>query len=132
MITDSGLISMTYERSIASPPAGHPIIERVQCMITFNRSRQVAFGGGLFADPAWDLLLQIFLADLSYSELSEARLLESIDVPNSVAVRWLSSLAERGDVEFQQVGEQRSVRLSKRGRNAMDQLFDQLPESPCC
>ncbi|QIK79619.1 hypothetical protein G7077_12600 [Sphingomonas piscis] len=101
-------------------------------MITFNRSRHAAFGGGLFADPAWDLLLQIFLADLSHSELSEDRLLGSIDVPNSVAVRWLTSLSERGDVEFDRVGGQPLVRLSKRGRNAMEQLFDQSPESPCC
>jgi hypothetical protein len=124
---------MSCEGQFSNECLDASVLQRVKCIISFNRSREAALGTGLFSDPAWDLLLQVYSAELSRTLISQERLLLEIwTVPKSVAVRWLAVLVQRGHVELLRFKEPTLVRLTPRGRNAMDILFGQTSEGPCC
>lgn len=66
-----------------------------EALLTARRTRGEALGAGLFADPAWDMLLALFAAAERGEALSVSRLCAAADVPQTTALRWLEQL-ERG------------------------------------
>jgi len=61
------------------------------------RSRRGAYlPPSLFADPAWDMLLDLFLAHHSQLRISVSSLCIASNVPTSTALRWLKTLEEQG------------------------------------
>lgn len=46
----------------------------------------------LFAEPAWDILLELYSFQLLGRRVSEAELMEKVTVPATVAVRWIKML----------------------------------------
>lgn len=66
----------------------------VEFVIRVRRARGEVFGEGLFADPAWDILLQLCAASLQRRKLHLAGVVS--DVPRSTLARWASVLEERG------------------------------------
>ena len=63
-------------------------------ILRIRRIRSDLFGAGLFSDPAWDILLQLYAAKSRGGRLGLADI-ES-DVPRSTLARWASVLEERG------------------------------------
>jgi hypothetical protein len=66
-----------------------------EALLTARRTRGEALGAGLFADPAWDMLLALFAAAERGEALSVSRLCAAAEVPQTTALRWLEQL-ERG------------------------------------
>lgn len=66
----------------------------VDRVLRIRRARAEVFGAGLFSDPAWDILLQLFSATLRGSRLC-LREVES-DVPESTLARWAAVLEDKG------------------------------------
>jgi hypothetical protein len=62
-------------------------------IIEMRRRRSAVFGEGLFSDPAWDILLELFAAELGGRSLGLADLAHI--APRSTLARWLSALEER-------------------------------------
>jgi DNA-binding IclR family transcriptional regulator len=54
------------------------------------------FGEGLFCDPAWDLLLLLFVAQEEGRPVTVSRLCSEAPVAASTAHRWILALLERG------------------------------------
>lgn len=50
----------------------------------------------LFADPAWDMLLDLLAAEMSQHRVSVSSLCAAAAVPFTTALRWLKLLTERG------------------------------------
>lgn len=123
---------MTCHDQPAAHAQTYSITQRVKCLISFNRNRSAIFGQELSTDPAWDLLLQLYAADLVDSVTRQEQLLENCNVPHSVARRWLAALEQRGFVRSSGTHEQASVRLSAQGRQLMDRLFGQAHGGPGC
>ena len=59
-----------------------------------RRGRGEALGLGLFADPAWDMLLALFAAGERGESLSVSRLCAAAGVPQTTALRWLEQLEQ--------------------------------------
>ncbi len=57
------------------------------------------FPGGLFADPAWDILLDLFVADADGRRISVSSACGSAGVPRTTALRWLTMLEEQGLID---------------------------------
>ena len=66
----------------------------VELVIRVRRARAEVFGEGLFADPAWDILLQLCAASLQGRKLHLGDI--ASDVPRSTVARWAAVLEERG------------------------------------
>lgn len=71
----------------------------VKAIIKSRSMRSSMFGGGLFADPAWDMILDLILAQAEYRRVSISSLCIASGVPSTTALRWIAQLVERGIFE---------------------------------
>ena len=65
-------------------------------LLSARRQREGALGSGLFGEPAWDILLDLFAAHEQGQSVSVSNLCIAANVPTSTALRWISALEERG------------------------------------
>jgi DNA-binding MarR family transcriptional regulator len=75
--------------------AGH-LESAVKQLISERRRRSSYFPGGLFADPAWDLLLALALAHSRQHRLTIGQLCGRAGVPSTTALRWIAKLTDEG------------------------------------
>lgn len=71
----------------------------VQAVAELRRERETVLPGNLVADPAWDLLLQLYAAHLEQYRVSISSLSKMSRVPLTTTVRVLRSLADAGLVD---------------------------------
>ena len=67
-------------------------------ILDFRRSRSKILPPDLFAEPAWDLLLELFVADAEGRRLTARHVCDRANVPPSVMSRWLKHLSQSGFV----------------------------------
>jgi DNA-binding MarR family transcriptional regulator len=90
------------------------------------------FNPRLFGDPAWDMLLDLYEAELSQSKVSVTSLAHGSAIPCTTALRWMNALISEGLVERRDDpldGRRSFVSLSARGSEAMRDYFASLPAS---
>lgn len=86
------------------PPAAEPgdIAARdIREAIRARRLRDQFFGNGLFEDPAWDMLLDLFAAELERAQVSVSSLCIAAAVAPTTALRWIARMTEAGLFERQ-------------------------------
>ena len=76
--------------------------ERLREIIRLRRQRERFFDNGLFADPAWDILLDLKAAQLEKQMVSVSSLCIAAAVPPTTALRWISAMTESGMLIRQQ------------------------------
>lgn len=59
-----------------------------------RRLRDRFFGQGLFADPAWDMMLDLYAAHYKGKSISVSSLTIAASVPASTALRWIVKMVE--------------------------------------
>jgi hypothetical protein len=69
---------------------------RVRRYLRQRRARDAAFPAGTFADPAWDILLDLFASDLEGRRVSVSSACIAAAVPPTTALRWIRKLVEDG------------------------------------
>ena len=79
------------------PPLPDPRL--VRKIIQQRQWRARFFDGELFADPAWDMLLDLTAARVEHNRVSVTSLCIASGVPPTTALRWISQLTEAGLVE---------------------------------
>jgi hypothetical protein len=97
----------------------------VRAVLKGRRTREAIFGGDLFADPAWDILLEAYAARLSQRRTSVSDLCTAAAVPSSTALRWISKLEQDGWLErhLDALDARRSwVELTSKGVTAMERV----------
>lgn len=75
---------------------GAPTIKRLEAILEARRLRERFFDPQLFADPAWDMLLVLYLADLKGVRTTVSQLCISAAVPATTGIRWIRSLEQKG------------------------------------
>jgi DNA-binding MarR family transcriptional regulator len=65
-------------------------------VIRARRLRSRHFEEELFADPAWDMLLDLLQAEISQLRVPVSSLCIAAAVPPTTALRWLKTLVEEG------------------------------------
>jgi hypothetical protein len=68
----------------------------VRRMIKLRRDRDRYFPADIFADPAWDMLLDLTAARLEGKRVPVSSLCIAAAVPTTTALRWIRSLTEAG------------------------------------
>jgi hypothetical protein len=92
---------MTY-RSEADQGAVPDIAPReIRDAIRARRLRDEYFGAGLFEDPAWDMLLDLFAAELERAQVSVSSLCLAAAVAPTTALRWIARMTDAGLLERQ-------------------------------
>ncbi|HWJ69440.1 MAG TPA: MarR family transcriptional regulator [Sphingobium sp.] len=81
-----------------SRPAGEadlPSHAEVRQLIRARRMRDQFLPAALFADPAWDMMLDLLAARLSGQNVSVSSLCIAASVPPTTALRWIRQLTDR-------------------------------------
>jgi hypothetical protein len=68
----------------------------IRAIIRARRLRDRYFKGNIFADPAWDMMLDLMAARLERHRVAVSSLCIAAAVPPTTALRWIKTLTERG------------------------------------
>lgn len=70
--------------------------ETVRAVIRARRLRSRYFSEELFADPAWDMLLDLLQAEIAQLRVPVSSLCIAAAVPATTALRWLKTMVDHG------------------------------------
>jgi len=102
-------IAATLARISSDPVAGGPELQKpaegeipdvpvdiVRSVIRARRLRSRYFSEELFADPAWDMLLDLLQAEIAQLRVPVSSLCIAAAVPATTALRWLKNMVDQG------------------------------------
>jgi hypothetical protein len=111
----------------ASRP-GHSHLALARKTYALRRKRAAIFGNpDLFGEPAWDILLDLYIAQAEGKQVSVSSACIGSAAPATTGLRWLSVLADHGLVMRENDPEDHRrvlVRLTSAGIAAMDRFFE--------
>ena len=113
--------------SASSAPQPDPRI--VRQVIRSRQRRASLFAGDLFADPAWDMLLDLTAARGEHRRVSVTSLCIAAAVPATTALRWIDQMIAAG--WFEKVrdtadGRRAFISLTDKAADAMSRYFAQV------
>jgi DNA-binding MarR family transcriptional regulator len=80
----------------ASPDVPAVSAETVRSVIRARRLRARYFQEEMFADPAWDMLLDLLQAEIAHLRVPVSSLCIAAAVPATTALRWLKTMVSQG------------------------------------
>lgn len=101
----------------------------IKRIVRQRRLRARYFESELFADPAWDILLDLTAARAEHRRVSVTSLCIAAAVPATTALRWITQMTEMGLLLREQDPEDRRrvfIVLSDPVADAMARYFDEL------
>ncbi|HET9639601.1 MAG TPA: hypothetical protein VFP12_10370 [Allosphingosinicella sp.] len=113
-----------------SPDAPATAVEEARRLYRLRRLRDQEFGATLFGEPAWDLLLDLYIA------ASDPRLVSVISasiadcVSTDETAGWLTLLEEHGMVERLYPGTEMGRAIITISQRAFDQMTRLLSDRP--
>lgn len=78
------------------PPVASVTGADVRAIIRLRRLRDRYFRSDLFADPAWDMLLDLMAARLERMQVAVSSLCIAAAVPPTTALRWIRTMCDHG------------------------------------
>ncbi|MGE7205479.1 winged helix DNA-binding protein [Sphingomonas sp. NPDC019816] len=93
----AGGVSDRHQSFHVAPARAQPgDAELIRRMIRARRLRDGFFGSGLFEEPAWDMLLDLYAAHLEGGQVSVSSLCIAAAVAPTTALRWIGKMTEAG------------------------------------
>ena len=118
-------------RHNGGPPARLPLPDPrlVRRILSARQARARFFDGELFADPAWDMLLDLTAAQAEDQRVSVTSLCIAAEVPATTALRWINQLVDCG--VFERVADPSDrprafIGLSEQSAEAMARYFAEV------
>ena len=93
------MIGFRAEPSQPVPPLAGPSAAEIRTVIRMRRLRDQFFDTELFADPAWDMLLDLFAARAEQAQVAVSSLCIASAVPPTTALRWIKTMTDTGLLE---------------------------------
>lgn len=105
----------------------------VRAILQQRRAREQFFDADLFADPAWDMMLDLYVAWLDRKRVSVSSLCIAAAVPATTALRWIRAMEDKG--HFVRKPDQHDARriyvdLSGEALLKLHRYFAQTPKVP--
>jgi DNA-binding MarR family transcriptional regulator len=125
----SRLVEAVRNQGAASQPsqrAKATTLEFANVLARQRRSRSRHFAPALFGEPAWDMLLDLFVASERRCETSVKSVSIASGVPATTALRWLMVLEDAQLIEREPDpadGRRTLIRLSKTGHERMTEYL---------
>lgn len=105
-------------------------LRRAKVIYAIRRRRDAAAGiGGLFGEPGWDILLDVYIAQKSRRAIQVSSVCIEAGVPSTTILRWLARLETEGLVyrtSDNVDGRRRYVRLTEAGEALMHRVLSEL------
>ncbi|MDE2437035.1 MAG: winged helix DNA-binding protein [Sphingomonadales bacterium] len=125
----SGAETDVGERLVRATRPALPDPRLVRRIIRQRQLRARFFEGDLFADPAWDMLLDLTAARAEHSRVSVTSLCIASGVPPTTALRWISQMTDAGllqRVDDEADRRRAFITLTDRAADAMARYFAEL------
>lgn len=106
-----------------------PDARLIHQIVRQRRLRARYFDDDLFADPAWDILLDLAAARAEHRRVSVTSLCIAAAVPTTTALRWIAQMTDAGLLvrEQDEVDRRRAfIGLSDQAADALARYFDEL------
>ena len=103
------------------------LVRIVSEMIRSRKKRAAVFSQSLFSDPAWDIVLTLFLAQIRKERITTSEVSNTTSIPLTTVHRWIETLEQKGWAgRTPDPNDQRRlfVELSPRGSTAMCSWLD--------
>ena len=121
------LLAERSEEGVMLSPAPASNVERAKQVYRNRRRREQVFGdASLFGEPAWDIMLDLYVAAAQDKRIAVTSACIGSAVPATTALRWIKILEDRGLIEREvdEVDARRTfVRLSPRGCALMEEYL---------
>jgi len=121
------------ERLLRATRPALPDPRLVRRIIRQRQHRAHFFDGELFADPAWDMLLDLTAARVEHLRVSVTSLCIASGVPPSTALRWIGQLIDAGllqRVDDETDRRRAFIALTEKAADAMAGYFAELGPMP--
>lgn len=105
--------------------------KQVRWMLRQRRMREQYFPADLFADPAWDMLLDLYAARLERQPVSVSSLCIAAAVPATTALRWIKTMTDAGlflREDDPHDGRRIFIALAEGANDALARYFEALDE----
>lgn len=127
-------MSVTFnavQEELFPPRAEISVEELTRRLCADRRARSTWLNGGLFSDPAWELLLDIFYNEQCGRQVSLRRLLVGSVLQPRTALRWIALLEAEGLVKWALVFEniKSHVTLTDKGTTVMKCYMHEVAEN---
>ena len=130
---DGGFLIEPGSAAHAASPAHRRVLHERATQVRFSRDlRRNLFSRNMFGEPAWDILLALYVIDPDQRRLSTRELSTLAGHPLTTALRWLDYLEEQDLIDrATNPFDQRVVyvELSAKGRARMDTYLTRLNET---
>jgi hypothetical protein len=95
-MTEQGLMQEQGERAPCGAISSEQLAEVGSGIIQLRRRREGALGAELFADPAWDMLLDLFVQEVRGRSIDISSLCMAAAAPPTTALRYVGNLVRAG------------------------------------
>ena len=102
----------------------------IRQILRLRENRRRIFGESIFGEPAWEVLLELYHAQLTGRRECVSSLCIASGVPSSTALRWIKALEEDGwlsRVPDPGDGRRYFMQLTDKAFDAMQRLFARVP-----
>jgi DNA-binding MarR family transcriptional regulator len=89
------VLKRSYRENTESEP-NQVSADLLRSIVRARRLRDSYFPSDLFADPAWDMMLELLIAEIVQHRVPVSSLCASAAVPATTALRWIKSMTDRG------------------------------------
>ncbi len=103
-----------------------PPASEIRAMLRLRRLRENFFDSDLFADPAWDILLDLLAARLEEDQVAVSSLCIAAAVPPTTALRWIKTMTDAQLLERHadpMDGRRIFIRLTEDAATALGRFF---------
>lgn len=113
-------------RSEGAGPGPAELKSKARALISDRKRRARFFGRGMLGEPAWDMLLRLYVAEKGLLTIRD--LIVMTEEPKTTALRWISYLENKGFVRRRPDSVDRrliDIELLDRGRELLDAYFSE-------
>jgi DNA-binding MarR family transcriptional regulator len=106
------------------------LLARAKHILSSRRQRLRYFNPAIFGEPAWEILLVLYITDQAGGRQTLGKLADWIDTPLTSVLRWVSYLEKEKFLERRQHPTDRRttfLQLLDRGRDAMTAYLKAIP-----
>jgi DNA-binding MarR family transcriptional regulator len=90
------------EDELADPGPPRLDLSKVRGYIAARKKVRQSLGADLFSDPAWEILVHLYAAELAQQRIALSKLCEVAGLATATGGRWLKELERTGHVERRQ------------------------------
>jgi DNA-binding MarR family transcriptional regulator len=127
------LLNNAPPEPIQDPEGRALLVAKARALFAERKRRSEYFDPNLFGEPAWDMLLALYITDFAGGRQSIRKLVSWIGQPQTTLLRWINYLENEHLISREAHPRDRRavlVDITERGRHQLDSYFSEFRWPP--